>query len=169
MSLYLCLYTQYLLPTRLLKVKFTEKWKTRCASINGHTTSLIFLYWVFWHALLLMKYIRSFISLPFLAPPLRSPCFQQFCRPSSNEWSADFPVACRLVQWRQVEDMRNLNKKKFLFCYPHTLTIGLEAPVYRGFSGEGKDEGKSNEEWRMKNCRLRRLRNKIRWPKGKPM
>ena len=42
-------------------------------------------------------------------------------------------------------------KKKFLFCYPHTLTIGLEAPVYRGFSGEGKGEGKSNEELRMKN------------------
>ena len=37
--------------------------------------------------------------------------------------------------------MRNLNKKKFLFCYPHTLTIGLEAPVYRRFSGEGKGEG----------------------------
>ena len=37
--------------------------------------------------------------------------------------------------------MRNLNKKKFLFCYPHTLTIGLEVPVYRGFKGEGKCEG----------------------------
>ena len=36
--------------------------------------------------------------------------------------------------------MRNLNKKNFLFCCPHTLTIGLEAPVYRGFSGEGKCE-----------------------------
>ena len=48
---------------------------------------------------------------------------------------------CRLVHCRQVEDIRNLNKKKFLFCYPHTLTIGLEAPVYRGFSGEGKGEG----------------------------
>ena len=50
--------------------------------------------------------------------------------------------------------MRNLNKKKFLFCYPHTLTIGLEAPVYRGFSGEGKGEGKSNEELRIKNEEL---------------
>ena len=46
--------------------------------------------------------------------------------------------------------MRNLNKKKFLFCYPHTLTIGLEAPVYRGFRGEGKYEGKTNEELRIK-------------------
>ena len=53
-----------------------------------------------------------------------------------------------------MEDIRNLNKKKFLFCYPHTLTIGLEAPVYRGFSGEGKCEGKSNEELRMKNEEL---------------
>ena len=40
-----------------------------------------------------------------------------------------------------MEDIRNLNKKKFLFCYPHTLTIGLEVPVYRGFKGEGKCEG----------------------------
>ena len=47
--------------------------------------------------------------------------------------------------------MRNLNKKKFLFCYPHTLTIELEAPVYQRFSGEGKGEGKSNEELRIKN------------------
>ena len=30
----------------------------------------------------------------------------------------------------------------FLFCYPHTLTIRLKRPVYRGFSGEGKCEGK---------------------------
>ena len=48
--------------------------------------------------------------------------------------------------------MRNLNKKKFLFCYPHTLTIGLEAPVYRGFSGEGKGEGvrgESVERWQI--------------------
>ena len=37
--------------------------------------------------------------------------------------------------------MRNLNKKKFFFFYPHTITIGLEAPVYRGFCGEGKGEG----------------------------
>ena len=42
--------------------------------------------------------------------------------------------------------MRNLNKKKFLFCYPHTLTIGLEAPVYRGFRGEGKGEGRVRRE-----------------------
>ena len=33
-------------------------------------------------------------------------------------------------------------EKKFLFYYPHTLTIRLERPVYRGFSGEGKCEGK---------------------------
>ena len=35
-----------------------------------------------------------------------------------------------------------LLKKLFLFCYPHTLTIRLKRPVYRGFSGEGKCEGK---------------------------
>lgn len=52
------------------------------------------------------------------------------------------PFTCPcLVCWRQVEEMRNLNKKKFLFCYPRTLTIGLEVPVYRGFRGEGKGEG----------------------------
>ena len=51
------------------------------------------------------------------------------------------PFTCLPVCWRQVEDMRNLNKKKFFFFYPHTLTIWLEAPVYRGFSGEGKGEG----------------------------
>ena len=33
-------------------------------------------------------------------------------------------------------------KKLFFFFYPHTLTIRLERPVYRGFSGEGKCEGK---------------------------
>ena len=32
-------------------------------------------------------------------------------------------------------------KKKFLFRCPHTLTIRLKRPVYRGFSGEGKCEG----------------------------
>ncbi len=37
-------------------------------------------------------------------------------------------------------------KKKFFFFYPHTLTIWLKRPVYRGFSGEGKCEGKLNEE-----------------------
>ena len=29
-------------------------------------------------------------------------------------------------------------KKTFFFFYPHTLTIRLKRPVYRGFSGEGK-------------------------------
>jgi hypothetical protein len=29
------------------------------------------------------------------------------------------------------------NKKLFSFFYPHTLTIRLKRPVYRGFSGEG--------------------------------
>ena len=33
-------------------------------------------------------------------------------------------------------------KKLFFFFYPHTLTIRLKRPVYRGFSGEGKCEGK---------------------------
>ena len=35
------------------------------------------------------------------------------------------------------------NKKKFFFFfYPHTLTFRLKRPVYRGFKGEGKCEGK---------------------------
>ena len=33
------------------------------------------------------------------------------------------------------------NKKLFSFFYPHTLTIRLNSPVYRGLSGEGKCEG----------------------------
>ena len=33
-------------------------------------------------------------------------------------------------------------KKTFFFFYPHTLPIRLKRPVYRGFSGEGKCEGK---------------------------
>ena len=33
-------------------------------------------------------------------------------------------------------------KKLFLFFYPHTLTFRLKRPVYRGFKGEGKGEGK---------------------------
>ena len=34
------------------------------------------------------------------------------------------------------------NKKSFFLFYPHTLTFRLKRPVYRGFSGEGKCEGK---------------------------
>ena len=30
----------------------------------------------------------------------------------------------------------------FFLFYPHTLTFRLKGPVYRGFSGEGKCEGK---------------------------
>ena len=33
-------------------------------------------------------------------------------------------------------------KKLFFFFYPHTLTIRLKRPVYRGFGGEGKCEGR---------------------------
>ena len=29
----------------------------------------------------------------------------------------------------------------FSFYYPHTLTIRLKRPVYRGFNGEGKGGG----------------------------
>ena len=43
-------------------------------------------------------------------------------------------------------------KKKFLFRCPHTLTIRLKCPVYRGFSGEGKCEGVRVN--RMKNWKL---------------
>ena len=37
---------------------------------------------------------------------------------------------------------RLLLKKLFFFFYPHTLTFRLKRPVYRGFKGEGKCEGK---------------------------
>ena len=38
---------------------------------------------------------------------------------------------------------RLLLKKNFFFFFcPHTLTIRLKRPVYRGFKGEGKGEGK---------------------------
>mgnify|MGYP007013211527 CR=1 FL=1 len=37
---------------------------------------------------------------------------------------------------------RNIIKKLFFFFYPHTLTIRLKRPVYRGFSGEGWCEGR---------------------------
>ena len=33
-------------------------------------------------------------------------------------------------------------RKSFFFFYPHTLTFRLKRPVYRGFRGEGKCEGK---------------------------
>ena len=33
-------------------------------------------------------------------------------------------------------------KNFFLFFYPHTLTFRLKRPIYRGFKGEGKCEGK---------------------------
>ena len=43
--------------------------------------------------------------------------------------------------WRWVQFFQN--KKIFFFIfYPHTLTFRLKRPVYRGFSGEGKCEGK---------------------------
>ena len=35
-----------------------------------------------------------------------------------------------------------MKKNFFLFFYPHTLTFRLKRPAYRGFSGEGKCEGK---------------------------
>ena len=34
-------------------------------------------------------------------------------------------------------------KKFFFFFYPHTLTFRLKRPVYRGFKGEGKCEGRN--------------------------
>ena len=37
---------------------------------------------------------------------------------------------------------KQYNKKTFFFFYPHTLTIRLKRPVYRGFKCEGKCEGK---------------------------
>ena len=41
------------------------------------------------------------------------------------------------------------NKKKFFFFYPHTLTIRLKRPVYRGFSGEGRCEGVRAKQLKM--------------------
>ena len=34
-------------------------------------------------------------------------------------------------------------RKFFFFFYPHTLTFRLKRPVYRGFKGEGKCEGRN--------------------------
>ena len=34
-------------------------------------------------------------------------------------------------------------EKIFFFFYPHTLTFPLKRPVYRGFKGEGKCEGRT--------------------------
>ena len=50
-------------------------------------------------------------------------------------------------EWRMKNEewrMRAKKEKKvfFSFFYPHTLTFLLKRPVYRGFSGEGKCEGK---------------------------
>ena len=54
------------------------------------------------------------------------------------------PRRLRVIQFKIPCQLVNLStsKKLFLFCYPHTLTIRLKRPVYRGFSGEGKCEGK---------------------------
>ena len=49
-----------------------------------------------------------------------------------SEWESQFKSPCQLVYL----------KKLFFFFYPHTLTFRLKRPVYRGFSGEGKCEGK---------------------------
>ena len=62
-------------------------------------------------------------------------------RPSSNEWSADIPVACRLVHCRQVEDIRNLNKKSFYFVTLTPSQSGWKPLFIGGVSGEGKGEG----------------------------
>ena len=43
--------------------------------------------------------------------------------------------------WRWIQFFQN-KKIFFFFFYPHTLTCRLKRPVYRGFSGEGKCEGK---------------------------
>ena len=61
-----------------------------------------------------------------------------------------FPlVPIRFLFWIKRKDIPpcqlvySSNKKKlFSFFYPHTLTFRLKRPVYRGFSGEGKCEGK---------------------------
>ena len=70
--------------------------------------------------------IKSFLNIFYLANTFSRTegktlrrgkiCYRTQCRrPSCNEWTAVFPVACRLVHCRQVEDMRNLNKKSFSF------------------------------------------------------
>ena len=46
---------------------------------------------------------------------------------------------CQLVY----SSTSKIEKKVFLFFYPHTLTFRLKRPVYRGFNGEGKCEGKT--------------------------
>ena len=62
-------------------------------------------------------------------------CFKlAYYRLSIEKYPADqaFPLPVHSV----------FNENIFLFYYPHTLTIRLKRPVYRGFSGEGKCEGK---------------------------
>ena len=46
---------------------------------------------------------------------------------------------CQLVY----SSTSKIEKKVFLFFYPHTLTFRLKRPVYRGFKCEGKCEGKA--------------------------
>ena len=46
---------------------------------------------------------------------------------------------CQLVY----SSTSKIEKKVFLFFYPHTLTFRLKRPVYRGFKGEGKCEGRT--------------------------
>ena len=47
-----------------------------------------------------------------------------------------------IIQQEKTGRKRRKNKNIFFFFCPHTLTFRLKRPVYRGFSGEGKCEGK---------------------------
>ena len=61
----------------------------------------------------------------------------------------DFKRICKRDRLRLLRRMKKrssaaegkANEKNFFF-YPHTLTFRLKRPVYRGFKGEGKCEGK---------------------------
>ena len=63
----------------------------------------------------------------------------------------DFKRICKRDRLRLLRRMKKRSsaaegkaneKNFFLFFYPHTLTFRLKRPVYRGFKGEGKCEGK---------------------------
>ena len=56
-------------------------------------------------------------------------------RPSRNEWSADLPVTCRLVHCRQVEEKRNLKKKKVFILLPSHPHNRAGSACLSGFQG----------------------------------
>ena len=68
-------------------------------------------------------------------------------RMKNEEWRINIrrPEGKPIIQFRipcQLVNSSTSKKNFFLFFCPHTLTFRLKRPVYRGFKGEGKCEGK---------------------------